>query len=361
MNLNRVPTEEELAFLRVIGVPVVAILVLFILQYIIHLNESRCKVPGAWCGEDCKWCEFNERWCFAKRCEFCSVLGRKGPGPHHDFHCCRYDQRACSHCGLRGSFDFISSESSQHGEGCPPRPAVCNGCGIHKSFTVLTAEADSKWTDAGGIGAELWVRPQRLKFCQDSISRNFYDGTSVFKPRHGIPKISACFHWESDGLRLFALNNRTLFNAMYTDVSTVLVSIVEKPDDWLRRFTGRRPWMCMKVRGPTCTPDALRIPATAFPGPGGGQQSICLVVLEVRNLVNAKTETFLNLLKDMSSDLDARHVEGPRSFARVRVNESDVPLVRSMVKALAERKGKNVRTVDCIEVQGMRRYESPRD
>merc|ERR1712048_259045 len=95
--------------------------------------------------------------------------------------------------------------------------------------------------------------------------------------------------------------------------------------------------------------------------PGGGNRSICRVVLEVRNLVNPGKETFHNLLKDMSSDLDAQPVDGPRAFARVRVNEDDVPLVRSMVKAIAERHGKNVRAVDCVEVQGMRLYESPRD
>lgn len=159
--------------------------------------------------------------------------------------------------------------------------------------------------------------------------------------------------------RLFTLNNRTLFNAIYTRVGEIIVNIVDKPEDWRRRFTGSSPWMCVKVRGLSFIPQALRIPAAAFPG--DGHQSICLVVLEARNLVNPKKDMLYDLLKEMSSDLDARRVDGPRAFSRVRVKEDDVPLVRSMVKAIAERMGKNVRAVNCSEVQGMRRYESPRD
>lgn len=236
------------------------------------------------------------------------------------------------------------------------RLAVCNGCGIHTDSTYLY-DTDSQWT-ALRHGAQLRMSSNRLKFCQDSISRSFHDGTSVFDFCEGTPKILACFHWEHDGTRLFALNNRTLFSAIHRGVGEVIVNIVEKPDDWPRRFTGSRPWMCVKVRG-ACEPHALRIPAPAFPG--GGQRSICLVVLEARNLVNPKKDTCYDLLKELSSDLDARAVHGPRAFARVRVNEDDMPLVRSMVKAIAERMGKSVRKAHCVEIQGVRLYESPRD
>lgn len=171
---------------------------------------------------------------------------------------------------------------------------------------------------------------------------------------------------EIDGIRLFALNNRTLFNAIHRNVNEVIVNIVEKPDDWPRRFTGNRHWMCIKVRRRTiiakpCSSEmhAVRIPAPAFLG--GDNRSICFVVLDVRNLVNARKDTLFALLKDMSSELGVRAVDGPRAFARVRINEDDVPLVRSMVKAIAKRIGKQVWTVDCFEVDGMRSYESPRD
>jgi hypothetical protein len=206
-----------------------------------------------------------------------------------------------------------------------------------------------------------------LSFSQNSISRFFHDGSSVFKPPQGIPKILACFHAENDGIRLFALNNRTLFNTIHNHLGNVIVTIVEKPEDWLRRFTGSRPWMCIKVRGPSVftirtgtyfTTQALRIPSQAFPA---ADRSACSVVLEVRNLINPKKDTFYNLLKDMSSDLDIRLEVGEREYARVRVNEDDVPLVRSMAKALAERMKKQVWTVTCDEVPGLRRYESPRD
>jgi len=165
------------------------------------------------------------------------------------------------------------------------------------------------------------------------------------------------------------LNNRTLFNALYWNLSEVVVNIVEKPDDWRNRFTGIEPWMCIKVRG--LEPQggiehqgdikhyALRIPAAAFPG--GEQRSPFLVVLEVRNLVNPGSESFLDLLTDMSSELYVQSVDGPRAFARVRVYQNDVPLVQSMVKALAERRGQSVRRVTCREVEEMRLYVSPRD
>jgi len=301
-------------------------------------------------------------------CRFCNVFGTRSQternGPNHAWHCTLYEG-SCSHCGLRGTHHRISNEGLQHDEGCPLRPAVCNGCGIHSVYTVLQEPAGSTWTEVEP-GEQLRVSPRRLRFCQDSVSRAFHDGTSVFDRRQGTPKISACFYEEVGGTRLFALNNRTLFNAIHTGLDEIIVNIVQKPEDWLRRFTASPPWMCMKVRGLNFIPpvgyverQALRIPAAAFPG--NGQQSICLVVLEVRNLVNSNKDTLYDLLKDMSSDLDARCVDGPHAFARVRVKEDDVPLIRSMVKAIAERKGKNVRAVDCSEVQGMRLYESPRD
>lgn len=104
---------------------------------------------------------------------------------------------------------------------------------------------------------------------------------------------------------------------------------------------------------------ALRIPASAFPG--SDRQSVCLVVLEVRGLINPKRDTVCALLRDMSSDLDARQVDGPRAYARVRVSEDDAPLVRSMIKAIAQSRGKSSRAVECVEIRELRQYESPRD
>lgn len=258
---------------------------------------------------------------------------------------------ACPHCGLQGS--------SQHRKECPRRP--CGGCGIHPWPTVFEEPAGSLMTELNP-GEQLRISPRRVKFCQDSISRFFHDGTSVFDFPQDIPKISACFHQEYDGTRLFALNNRTLFNAIHTNVDEIIVNIVKKPSDWPRRFTGSRPWMCVKVRGSEAPLrayySAAKLPASAFPG--GGHRSLCLVVLEARNLVNSKKDTLVDLLKDMSPDLDVQPVVGPRAFARVRVNESDVPLIKRMIKAIAERMGKNVRAVDCFEVDGLRLYESPR-
>lgn len=303
-------------------------------------------------------------------------------GSKHARHC-RLDEGVVPHFG-NARLDTLASRDGRPASGrrwtsqgwtVDPFPVpACDGCGIHAHGTVLKEPAGSKWKFPEPNGARFKINPHRLKFCQDSISRFFHDGTSVFKRCEGTPKILACFHKELDGIRLFALNNRTLFNAIYRNLNEVIVNIIEKPEDWPRRFTGRRLWMCIEVRQrksmaqsdrvePHCGwPDAaLRIPDTAFPG-GEEHRSICFVVLEVRNLVNPrKKDTLFALLKDMSSDLDVRAVEGPRAYARVRINENDVPLVRSMVKAIAERMGKQVWTVECVEVEDMRLYDSPRN
>jgi len=117
----------------------------------------------------------------------------------------------------------------------------------------------------------------------------------------------------------------------------------------------------MKVRFPRhlCGPDAVRIPAQSFPT--SEPRSVCFVVLEVKNLVNPKNRlSFYSLLKDMAPDLDIRPFD-ERSKFRVRVNEDDVELIQSMAKAIAERRGKNVRGVRCVEIEGLHEYESPRD
>lgn len=246
------------------------------------------------------------------------------------------------------------------------RPKVCHGCGIHSwDPTVLVEPASSFWTERKP-GSQIRTSPHTLKFCQDSISRVFYDRSSVFDLRQGTPRILACFHSEHGETRLFALNSRTLFNAIINNINDVLVNIVEKPADWPRRFTASCPWMCVKVRGLhshglQAESASLRIPASAFPGQS--RQRVCFVVLEVRNLISPSpdTATFYDMLKDMSPDLDVHPYDGQRSFARVGVSEDDVALVRSMAKGIAARMGKNVRVWDCKEVQGLRWYESPRD
>lgn len=306
-------------------------------------HEQRCHLYR----EDCEGCDFSGNR---------SDVARNGK--HHRLHCpqCRGE---CDYCGVEGAHSYIFAEGFHHHHKCPLRTLTCDGCGIHHAETTLVEPV--LWNHlAYSCGDQIRSDPRNLLFPQDSISCYFHDGSSVFSPRRGTPKILACFHAERDRRRLYALNNRTLFNAIHNGVGQVIVNIVEKPDDWPRRFTGSRPWMCVKVRGGfrACA-QALRIPAQAFPSQN--RQSSCFVVLEVRGLINQKNNTFYNLLKEMSSDLDVRFEAGQREFARVRVNENDVPLVRSMAKALAERMGKKARDVDCVEVEGQRRYETPRD
>jgi len=248
--------------------------------------------------------------------------------------------------------------------------------------------------------ATLLMSPHRLKFCQNSIPDRFQNGTSVLSPRglglvRGIPKVLACFHEELDGTRLFALNNLTLFNAILNDVWEVLVTVVEKPSDWHRRFTGQWPWMCMQVGPPPEEEEEeeeeeavhegmaldggmvgpcsgllvghivlpsqpfIKIPAEAFPS--SQTPSRCWLVLEARNLVNPKKNTLWDLLVNLCPDLKIQQFEGKRDYARVRVIEDDKPLVCSAIKALAKQLGKRPNDVDIMEVRSERRFDSPRD
>jgi len=177
------------------------------------------------------------------------------------------------------------------------------------------------------------------------------------------------------------LNNWTLFNAILSGVGEVLVTVVEKPSDWHRRFTGEWPWMCMQVGpplvhggmafdGPTIPPCSgllvgeilepfIKIPAEAFPS--SQTPSRCWLVLEARNLVNPKKNTLWDLLVNVCPDLKIQKFEGERDYARVRVIEDDKPLVCSAIKALAKQLGKRPNDVDITEVRSERRFDSPRD
>jgi len=104
---------------------------------------------------------------------------------------------------------------------------------------------------------------------------------------------------------------------------------------------------------------AGQIPAESFPSTQ--IRSRCWLVLEARNLVNPQKNTLYALLIDMCPDLNIQRFHGERDYARVRVTEDDKPLVRSAIKALAKQLGKQPKSVDCFEVEGERRFDSPRD
>lgn len=103
----------------------------------------------------------------------------------------------------------------------------------------------------------------------------------------------------------------------------------------------------------------VRIPAEAFPSMQS--QSRCLIVLEVRNLVNPKNDTLVCLIKDMCPRLNAEPVEGDRAYARVRIFQDDEALVRSVIKTIAKKLGKKPSDVGCTELVDLRLFESPRD
>jgi len=103
----------------------------------------------------------------------------------------------------------------------------------------------------------------------------------------------------------------------------------------------------------------VKIPAESFPSTHA--PSRCWLVLESRNLVNPQKNTHYGLLTDMCADLNIQRFHGERDYTRVRVTEDDKPLVRSAIKALAKQLCKQPKTVDCFEVEGERRFDSPRD
>jgi len=259
---------------------------------------------------------------------------------------------------------------------------ICTALGVFSGMLVsmgliwlvsVTDLIDGPFSWEGqGLAKLLTMRYQReqqhlmhtcsLRFCQDSIATRFRDGSSVYGPCRGPshPKVIACFHSEVDGTRLYALNNRTLFNAIHNKVSSIIVHVVDKPSDWESRFTGKKPWLCMRVRH-VGQPMSMhvKIPAEAFPP--AHVASRCLIVLEARNLVHPKKNNLWSLINDMCPELNAQAVEGDRAYARVRVAQDDEALVRCVVKAIAKTLGKKVNTVDCFEVEELRRFESPRD
>lgn len=190
-------------------------------------------------------------------------------------------------------------------------------------------------------------------------------------------RILACFHTVPGEkyARLFALNNQTLFNARHNSGKVsffIQVHIVPKPSDWDRRFTAKKPWRSIHVREEVHPSGgmfhqradrqhALRIRVDVFPSiqPNMGGD----VVLEVRNLVNAKKGKPLfallqNMCRDTEITINIQQVEGDRAYARVRVSNQDEALVRSMIKAIGQQRDKKL---SVHEVDGTRSFASPRD
>lgn len=291
------------------------------------------------------------------RCKFCGFCGKM----EHD----EEGRVFCMYCGILGDaiLEFDLKYAYRYAR------IKCPGCDVHNSPTVLSQTAAAErgiWHNDAVETAEpsMKLHPWHLRFSQDSISERFHNGRSVFDPCIETHTILACFHTEAGKTHLFAINNRTLFNALINKVNEVTVNIVEKPFDWERRFTGQTPWMCMRVRTTSwirrCSASYVRIPSETIAPMG--TRSCCLVVLEVRNLVNPKNATFYSLIKDKCPELNVQDpIDVDKAYARVRVAEEEVPLVRSIVKAIAKDLGKKLNTVSCVEVEGLRRFESPRD
>lgn len=300
----------------------------------------------------------------------------------------------CMHCGtIEATKRHVQREGAHHFPDCPrfrtgeeeespvpPRSGdlSCNGgtlCDIHRSGRPITAHLHrSLWSPSERREVESQttcsISPCRLLFSQDSIAETFRDGSSFFLPlrQHNI---LACFH-ECSGVHLFALNNRTLFNALHNNISTVFVTIVDRPRDWHRRFTGKPPWTCVHVRRSVirnCTSSSVgisgqfvRIPAESVPFPMTPAPSHQRwVLLEVKKLVNPTTDTFYELLNEMCPDLDIKPCEGDKQHVRVWATTEAMPLVQTAVKALAKKVGRQPRTVYCVQVPGMQRFDSPRD
>jgi len=214
------------------------------------------------------------------------------------------------------------------------------------------------------IPFRLLLDPRKIRFSQDSISHRFHDGSPVKgPPKSPHPKVAVVrLAQEGRGVFWFALNNRTLFNALYNGVGKVDVVIVDKPKDWDLRFTSKYPWICTTVRGKKhtehtgyFTPCAANLPLSAQISEE--PRNVCFVVLEARNLIKPqRSETLFSMLRDF--DLRIYEVTGERSYARVRVDTQDTALIKNVIKGEAKKRG---RKVEIREVEDQCQFESPRD
>jgi hypothetical protein len=213
------------------------------------------------------------------------------------------------------------------------------------------------WRCSGSDDTIVLIEPESLMYSQDSIQcrfsggrwagRTVYDKTTVhdWGQRSRSRMILAdgshlCWDWTDSHRilasfhtvpgetypRLFAISNRTLFNARYNSDTIsmwIQVRIVPKPSDWDRRFTAKKPWSSIHVREDRHPHGemihmALRIPVDAFPSdqPNIGGD----VVLEVRNLVNPKKDEPLfallqNMCRDSEITVAIQQEEGLRAYA----------------------------------------------
>lgn len=206
------------------------------------------------------------------------------------------------------------------------------------------------------------MSPCHLGYCQDSVATCFRDGRDI-TTRLSSYSVIACYDYDHDGV-LLALNNRTLYSALYNGIEEIAVVIVKKPSDWDRRFTAEPPYAFVHVR-PRITPhalSALELPAAVFPGaePSGPTG---LMVLEVDKLINRRNRdnqesSLTNLLKKYCPQLHLEEVDGERSYARVRIRMEDEALIREVLKAIGRERGK--RGMSIRVVKGSQIFESPR-
>ena len=129
---------------------------------------------------------------------------------------------------------------------------ACAKCDIHPHGKLIEI-SERLWTSEEAQNLQLdashvKMAPQSLRFCQNSMASRFQCGVPVEtrRPRKAdCHKLLACFHAVDGQLRSFALNNRTLFNALQNKAVLVSVKVVAPPADWERRFSGQKPWLCM--------------------------------------------------------------------------------------------------------------------
>eukprot|EP00929_Paragymnodinium_shiwhaense_P069327 TRINITY_DN34976_c0_g1_i1.p1 TRINITY_DN34976_c0_g1~~TRINITY_DN34976_c0_g1_i1.p1 ORF type:complete len:333 (-),score=19.39 TRINITY_DN34976_c0_g1_i1:31-885(-) len=203
----------------------------------------------------------------------------------------------------------------------------------------------------------LAIDPRHLKYSQDSIKRQFLHGPSAGKDVHTRIdchplkacvkyRIEACFHCVDGKIHLFAINNRTLFNAKYNKVPLVLLTIKHCPGDWSSRFTAQPPYKDIFVRGRGSLPHepssarsrlfARRATATREDLPQG-EVRLC-----VMNLIKeGDGETVIGLLKqhELSRDINVQKVEGDHAEISIRVSRASEDIVCSIIQKLGDEHG----------------------
>lgn len=153
---------------------------------------------------------------------------------------------------------------------------------------------------------------------------------------------------------LHCLNERTWFSAIQNEVVTVVVRVIEKPDDFpIAGLQGEQERDDVQVILCSATDTAVRLPSELL---DTGRQVRGHVVLEASGLIKPSApQTLAALLRSWSPELEIEEYQGKRGYARVRVTARHEALACQIIKVIGRERRKHVKIK---EVPATREYDS---